>query len=131
MEGLECLLFPFYTASFLQDHHGYSTYELVQALKGMEEGCTLKSLNSAREPHPWPLQLWERLCSSGLLLAPGQEAQALGSSFLTCWMLPSPICIPQGLHRPLHPQQQHQLHGRVCYLLHPGLHVSGAGCAHI
>ncbi|XP_047914956.2 sodium- and chloride-dependent GABA transporter 2 isoform X1 [Anser cygnoides] len=37
---------------------------------------------------------------------------------------------PQGLRGPLLPQQRHQLRGRLCHLLHPGLHGGGAGCAH-
>ncbi|KAM6092533.1 sodium- and chloride-dependent GABA transporter 2 isoform 12-T12 [Theristicus caerulescens] len=37
---------------------------------------------------------------------------------------------PQGLRGPLLPQQRHQLRGRLCHLLHPGLHGRGAGRAH-
>ena len=45
--------------------------------------------------------------------------------------LPLPSRFPQGQHRALLPQQWHQLRGRVCGLLHPGLHVPGAGGAHL
>lgn len=90
---MECLLISFCTTSFFQHHPGYSTYELVggRGLDGMEEGCTLRSLNSVREPHPWPL---------GFLLAPGQEVQALDSSFLTGWMASFSHLHPTGTASP-------------------------------